>query len=182
MNPSLTRLTELLPPPEVAAPKDWAAVEEQLGTELPRDYKELVDTYGGGLFDANIWLLEPGCQRPRYDLIAMDARCRESLKLLWDRGELRPAELDQEEARLIPWAYEDEGGEVLYFLSTPGQKPENWPILINEGRGPGWERHDGPCTSFLLRLMTGEIESEYFPDMPLDEHVFETNEELFTNG
>ncbi|QTD95751.1 SMI1/KNR4 family protein [Streptomyces cyanogenus] len=181
MNPSLTRLTELLPPPEVA-PKDWAAVEEQLGTELPQDYKELVDTYGGGLFDENVWLLEPGCPRPRYDLIAMDAQCRESLQLLWDRGEPRPAELDQEGARLIPWAYEDEGGEVLYFLSTPGQKPENWPILINEGRGPEWERHAGPCTSFLLGLMTGEIESEYFPDMPLDEHVFETNEEIFANG
>lgn len=29
MNPSLTRLTELLPSPD-ATPKDWAAVEEQL--------------------------------------------------------------------------------------------------------------------------------------------------------
>ncbi|MFF5550559.1 hypothetical protein [Streptomyces olivaceoviridis] len=58
-------------------------------------------------------MLEPGCPRPRYDLIAMDTQCRESLQLIWGRGEPRPAELDQEGARLIPWAYEDEGGEVL---------------------------------------------------------------------
>ncbi|MHC5902907.1 SMI1/KNR4 family protein [Streptomyces sp. S6] len=172
MHPSLTRLTELVPPPDTTL-KDWAVVEAQLGTELPQDYKDLVDTYGGGLFDDSVWLLEPGCARPRHDLISMDAECSETLRLLWGRGEPRPAELAQEGARLIPWAYEDEGGEVLYLLSAPGRKPENWSVWINEGRGPEWEHHPGPCTSFLLALLTGEIRSEYFPDLPTDEHLFE---------
>jgi hypothetical protein len=180
LNPALARLTQLLPPSDMPS-RDWGAVEQQLGTPLPDDYKELVDTYGGGVFDESVWLLEPGCPRPRYDLIAMDAECRESLQLLWDRGEPRPAVLEQEGVRLIPWAYEDEGGEVLYLLATPSSSPETWPVLINEGRGPEWERHPGPCTSFLLSLLTGEIESEYFPDLPLDQHLFETNEEIFAN-
>ncbi|MER0443394.1 hypothetical protein ABR738_02180 [Streptomyces sp. Edi4] len=93
-----------------------------------------------------------------------------------------PAELNQDGARLIPWAHKDEGSEVLHFLSAPGHKPENWPILINEGRGPQWERHAGPCTTFLLTLMTGETESAYLPDTPLDQHLFETNKEIPANG
>ncbi|MEV5607268.1 hypothetical protein [Streptomyces sp. NPDC052225] len=93
MNPSLARLTGLLPPPQ-ATPRGWAAVEEQLGAELPQDYKELVDTYGSGLFDDSVGLLEPGCPRPRYDLISMDVQCRESLQQLWERGEPCPMELD----------------------------------------------------------------------------------------
>ncbi|MFJ8748145.1 SMI1/KNR4 family protein [Streptomyces sp. NPDC102441] len=36
--------------------RDWPAVERELGTTLPTDYRQLVETYGGGVFDETIWL------------------------------------------------------------------------------------------------------------------------------
>ncbi|GHF78051.1 hypothetical protein [Streptomyces thermodiastaticus] len=94
--PLFGRLTRLLPPPPDVTGKDWAAVGKALGTELPEDHKEPADTYGGGVFDVNVLLPAPGCPRPGHDLIAMDAQCRASPHLLWDHGEPRPAEPDQE--------------------------------------------------------------------------------------
>ncbi|MBO1334783.1 hypothetical protein [Streptomyces sp. VRA16 Mangrove soil] len=46
-------------PPGTPLPRtDWADVERRLGTELPGDYKRIVDTFGPGLFDAWFWVNE----------------------------------------------------------------------------------------------------------------------------
>lgn len=56
---AITRLIELTPPPSSQEPRfEWEAVEEVLGP-LPRDYKELVETYGPGSFDGFLWVLQP---------------------------------------------------------------------------------------------------------------------------
>jgi len=182
MNASVTRVAELIPPPEAVAPKDWAQVEQALGTQLPEDYKQLVDTFGGGVFDETVWLLEPGCSVPDYDLLSMAEERQEVLGNLWNHGEPKPAELETAGARLLPWAYAEEGGEFLYWLITPGQDPGTWPIMINEGRGPEWEKHPGPCAAFLLSLMTGETSSGTFPELPAEEHQFDPNTEILSGG
>ncbi|CCB77016.1 protein of unknown function [Streptantibioticus cattleyicolor NRRL 8057 = DSM 46488] len=66
---TLARLTAMIPPGVTPRPKHWATVEVRLGTPLPRDYKELIDTYGGGQFDFHISLLEPDPQNGLYDLL-----------------------------------------------------------------------------------------------------------------
>ncbi|CAM5700953.1 Knr4/Smi1-like domain-containing protein OS=Streptomyces griseomycini OX=66895 GN=FHS37_005303 PE=4 SV=1 [Streptomyces griseomycini] len=58
---ALDALVRLCPPPaEPPPPVDWAQAERALGTALPTDYKQLVETYGDGIFDETIWLLVPG--------------------------------------------------------------------------------------------------------------------------
>lgn len=68
MHPAAERLSGLIPPATPRRSRDWATVERQLGTPLPDDYKELIETYGGGVFDETIWLLDPECPDEDYNL------------------------------------------------------------------------------------------------------------------
>ncbi|WP_345656508.1 hypothetical protein [Streptomyces siamensis] len=59
-------------------------------------------------------------------------------------------------------AWQKEGtGAFLYWLARPGQRPDEWTVLCNEGRGPLWEHHDMGCLAFLLAVLTGTAETEY---------------------
>jgi hypothetical protein len=50
MNSNLRSITGLMPPPAkpIGLERPWAVVEHELGTSLPSDYKEFIDTYGSG--------------------------------------------------------------------------------------------------------------------------------------
>lgn len=175
MNPHVARLAARIPPPAGTQPKDWGPVETQLGTTLPEDYKELVDTYGGGLFDDAIWLLEPGCANKYYDVLTENEGRMEMLRRLWERSAPKPPELEEAGSRVITWAL-TENGENLHWLVRPGQKPEEWTVMISEGRGPEWERYPMPCAQFLESiLLTGDVESDIFYDLPADTHEFRSS-------
>ncbi|MYQ49208.1 hypothetical protein GTW40_30025 [Streptomyces sp. SID4985] len=74
----LAPLTALCPPPPGGGRNvEWPAAEGTLGVPLPADYKQLVRTYGGGLFGDLIWLLEPGCPEAMYDLVAQTTERKE---------------------------------------------------------------------------------------------------------
>jgi hypothetical protein len=51
-NDSLNRLCQLAAPPKdpVCNNGDWRVVETELAIELPADYKQLIDTFGQGVF------------------------------------------------------------------------------------------------------------------------------------
>ncbi|MFF3603745.1 hypothetical protein [Streptomyces sp. NPDC002463] len=57
MHPDVERLTHLVPPPAERRPRAWPEVEGRLGSARPEDFKDLVDAYGGGVFDETIWIL-----------------------------------------------------------------------------------------------------------------------------
>jgi hypothetical protein len=58
VNPHVRQLAQLIAPPDPhPSHKDWGTVESELGIELPEDYMELIDTYGGGRFDGYLWVL-----------------------------------------------------------------------------------------------------------------------------
>ncbi|MET9802199.1 SMI1/KNR4 family protein [Streptomyces sp. NPDC006368] len=172
MNP-FDALTRLCPPPLAPRPVTWSPVEHALGTRLPNDYKQLIETYGGGIFDETIWVLEPDCVDEDYDLVAQTRECADVLAELWSTGEPKPAELHPAGARAIPWAYVEGSGHFLYWLALPGRSASEWTVLLNEGRGPEWEHHHVSCTEFLAGLMTGEVQSSYLPDFYAEDHVFE---------
>ncbi|MGW9122737.1 hypothetical protein ACWGRV_40175 [Streptomyces sp. NPDC055663] len=67
---------------------------------------------------------------------------------------------------------------MLYWLMRPEVEPDNWTVMFNEGRGPLWEQHDSSCAAFLLAILTGEADTEYFPDLPADEHEFDSNDDI----
>ncbi|MEU2238669.1 SMI1/KNR4 family protein [Streptomyces sp. NPDC018338] len=160
-------LERLCPPPPRSSGRDvtWAAVEEALGVVLPADYKRLVRTYGGGVFAGLIWLLEPGCPDAMYDLVTQAAERNEDLAGFWDMGEAKPPELDDEGVRLVPWGYVEGAGHVLYWLVRPGVEPEEWTVILNEGRGPLWEATPVSCSRFVHDVVAGTTTSYYFTDV-----------------
>ncbi|MFE8991258.1 SMI1/KNR4 family protein [Streptomyces collinus] len=155
-------LVRLCPPPaESPPPVDWALAESDLGTALPADYKQLVEIYGDGIFDETIWLLAPYSAYDDCDLHAQRTEREEILADLWE-FEDKPAGLQEAGAWVLPWAFEEGTGAFLYWLARPGQSPDDWTVLYNEGRGPLWEHHDMGCLAFLLAVLTGTAETEYF--------------------
>ncbi|MEU9238510.1 SMI1/KNR4 family protein [Streptomyces sp. NPDC048385] len=177
MHPAVERLADLIPPAGPHRSRDWSAVERQLGTPLPDDYKELVETYGGGVFDETIWLLDPECPDEYYNLCDQAKERAEILADLWET-EAKPADLRDPDAQVLPWAYVEESGMYLYWLRQPNQKPNDWTVILNEGRGPEWEHHATGCVLFLLAILTGEAETEYFSDLPAESHGFDSNDDI----
>ncbi|MFF4265770.1 SMI1/KNR4 family protein [Streptomyces virginiae] len=155
------------PPPGEVRDVEWAVVEEALGTALPADYKRLVDTHGGGVFAGTIWLLEPDCPEKMYDLLAQTAEREEILARFWEAGEAKPAEILDGDTRLVPWGYAEGSGHVLYWVVRPEVEPEEWTVILHEGRGPYWEAHEASCSQFLLDVVAGTTTSFYFGD---DDH------------
>ncbi|WP_405873966.1 SMI1/KNR4 family protein [Streptomyces sp. NBC_00005] len=178
MHPAVERLSGIIPPGAPRRSRDWPAAEQRLGTPLPEDYKELVETYGGGVFDETIWLLDPDCPDQDYNLLGQATERAEILANLW-QTEAKPTELQSDaDAQVLPWAYLEDSGAYLYWLRQPGQKPTEWTVMLNEGRGPEWEHHPTQCAPFLLSVLTGEAETEYFADLPIDSHQFDSNDEI----
>lgn len=180
MNDAVEQLTHLLPGSRAGKPKDWASVAEHLGTELPSDYMEFIETKGGGYLDGYLYVLEPDCANDSCDLVDSAEERTEAFEYLWDSSEERPSELDEPGARLIPWASTD-NGEFIYWLTRPGQHPDEWTIMINEARGEWWERFGMGFARFLLSALTGQLRSEIlsddFPASPHDYRPFSESEQ-----
>lgn len=82
---ALDALVRLCPPPADFPPGvDWAQAERALGAALPADYKQLVETYGDGIFDDTIWLLVPDSAFSECDLHAQTTERDEILADLWE--------------------------------------------------------------------------------------------------
>ncbi|MFF8381352.1 SMI1/KNR4 family protein [Streptomyces sp. NPDC015661] len=178
MHPAVQELTRLVPPPADHRPRAWDRTEERLGTALPQDYKDLVDTYGGGVFDETIWILEPGCTDEGYDLLAVVAERAEVLARLWGLGEPKPVELAADGSNVLPFAYIEGSGAYLYWLTGETAPPEEWTVLVNEGRGPEWEHHAVSAAEFVAGVLTGRIRSETLGAFEDTEHGFESNTDI----
>ncbi|MFE0640559.1 SMI1/KNR4 family protein [Streptomyces sp. NPDC058877] len=179
MHPDVERLTRIVPPPAERRPRDRPEVEARPGRTLPEDFKNLVDTYGGGVFDETIWILEPDCADPDHGLLAMKVERAEVLERLWEIGpEPRPRQLEDDGAGLLPLAYIEGTGAHLYWLTGEDVRPEDWTVPANAGRGPEWEHHPVPSTRLVLSVLTGEIRSDILDDLPADDHTFDPNDEI----
>jgi hypothetical protein len=175
MSTDLDGLRQLIPPPADGARPgvDWSAVTAQLGTELPSDYIELIETYGGGRFEHYLWLLEPFSANEFYDLVRSAGERAEAFEMLWSSGEEKPSFLDAPAQRLLPWASTD-NGEFAYWLVSPGVPPDRWPVVVNEARGEDWARYDLGCVAFLLATLRRTVVCDIFwDDYPADPHSFE---------
>jgi hypothetical protein len=169
MNETIEQLSRVLPQSTPGGSKDWALVTRELGTELPGDYKEFIDTLGGGYIDGFLYVMEPDCPFEASDLIGFIEERAEALEYLWGSSEDKPRELAGPDDRLIAFAMSD-NGEYVYWLAKAGQDPDDWTVMVNEARGEWWEHYDMSFTQFLLSSLTGEIQCEIisyaFPASP----------------
>jgi hypothetical protein len=149
-------VTLVRPPADVHVEVEWAAVEGNLGTRLPADYKGLVQTYGPGAFDDFLSVFQPVTPFLTLEL-AYQAR--------------RGAEIHGRD-ELMAVAGTD-NGDTLYWVKHPADEPDAWTITGNGARNDQWPRFDGGLAAFLHAVLSGALRFPIFPNgFPRQSPVF----------
>jgi SMI1-KNR4 cell-wall len=170
---AVEELAKLVPPPPipVEAPIDWPRAEQSTGLRFPRDYRDLMDTYGVGCFDEFIWLLHPSLPDSYLELGRRMEVFREALR---ESQGTEPDQPNPEE--LIPWAF-TENGDVCYWISVPRSEPDEWMVAVNESRGPAWDHFDKGAGNWLVSVLSGRRRLLIFPyDFPSQRPQFVSGE------
>jgi hypothetical protein len=161
----LERLRELLPPPadpvEPGRPDGWAAVEGNLGTGLPSDFKAFTERYGSGTVDDFLYLFNPFAAGEDGNLLVEKDRVlagyRQTRARFPERLSLPPF---PEEGGVLPLGRTDNGDE-LYWVTTG--HPDGWPVALLESRATIQELHRMPVTGFLAALAANQLTSRILP-------------------
>jgi hypothetical protein len=158
MTDSAERLIEAarLAPP--AGPFDWGRVEQRIGAAVPRDYRELLDAGGGGVWVdcLRLFVPAPGPGLRHVDLERAGVEFEQLQDLFEDDVMGRPDDLDPG-SRLLPWASTGTG-LTFYWQVSPATDP--YPIRVSDRNGDVWERYDLLTTDFLVGIVQGAVRSE----------------------
>jgi SMI1-KNR4 cell-wall len=147
------------PPPAVpvdpGAPDGWIAVEHQLGVDLPRDYKWLINTYGSGDFCDLLVVLNPFSPRGSMSLLAQVSPILEQHRL----GGLfnRTFPCFPEEGGLLPVAQDTNGGSLFWL--TRGL-PDEWQLVLYDY--DNHQQYPLGLAKFLARWIAGFMPESFF--------------------
>lgn len=163
--PAHTRLVQLVPPPTapVHAHGSWTAVETALGTRLPGDYKQVVETYGWGEFCDYLYLHTPFGTSERNSIAWQPARHPTgSPEPDPTRNRERyPYPLHPAPGGLLVWGTTMDADRLCWL--TEGS-PEDWPVVIwsRDGR---YETHPMGAAAFIEGRAGGRVTSRLLMDM-----------------
>lgn len=158
---TISQLTKVMQPPINPTENigDWQAVEEQVGTALPAEYKTFIETYGTGIIGRFIYIWNPFAQEAFVNLTSRNANETNLLNTYiseWD---------DIERNRLFPFPVFPEKFGVLSFGSTRNGdtlfwrthgKPDEWSIVVWKIRSARFELHDMSMSRFLYLVLTNK--------------------------
>ncbi|MEU1287929.1 SMI1/KNR4 family protein [Kitasatospora sp. NPDC005856] len=151
----ISRLLELMPPPEGAGESgDWAAVEQAWGFRFPRDYTEFVTRYGKGEIDRSLGVFAPDeLMPPDAPQPGMRDMTEEARWLFEEDGE--PTDEVRSAEHIIAW-----GGsctaDTLGWLAV-GDDPDEWPVLVLDRNGGAPLVFDMGMVEFLHGVISGGI-------------------------
>ncbi len=130
---------------------DWPTVETEMRTSLPEDYKDFILRYGTGKIGEFIWVLNPAASNPNLNLIRRSEEILRALReyrvSLAALGKTVPFAAFPEPGGLLPWGGTD-NGDVCYWR-TGDPDPNEWHVVLNDGRGAIWEEFDVTMTQFI---------------------------------
>jgi len=157
----LDDLVSLVSPPDsIRIVVDWDAVEADLGTRLPKDYKAVIDTYGPGTFDDFLSVFQPVTPFLTIELAYQSRRSAEILNYLQDQAhEFIPFAL----ADLLAVACTD-NGDTIYWVKEPSDEPDSWTITGNAARNTTWPCFSGGLAAFLYEVLSSRLRYPIFPD------------------
>jgi len=164
---TIERLMELVPPPitplHAGAVKNWEAVERELGTEIPTDYKIIIGKYGSGAFDGYLWLLNPFEPNQHLNLRNHGAYLRESFAELRSQSpNIYGSPIFPERGGLLPWATTDEPDMIGWIVDGRSQ---NWAVGVHNTAENKIIDFGCNTTEFLVRLLSKELTGLWFvPD------------------
>ncbi|MET9228998.1 hypothetical protein [Lentzea sp. NPDC003310] len=122
----------------------WDEAEEHVGFVFPADFKDLVSTFGTGVFDHVVEVVSPVEDEESLDFFFSD---------LYEYREF---------AGRVRWG---KAGQCTLFWRTEGD-PDQWTITWCDSESTEWESYDGTATAFLFDLLTGEIRSKLIEFTP----------------
>jgi hypothetical protein len=143
---------------------DWGAVEVQLGTRLPADYRAFMAAYGGGGIDNLVVLVPLPVDYPQWDpgnIVDTTPRLRE----LWEMDAGVPGTVFGADA-VLAWGTGCNANELGWLMTS--SDPDQWPVVV-------WRRHENPrwalfecgMAEFLRRLMLAEFDECPLSDLSL---------------
>jgi hypothetical protein len=161
---SIADLIRVSPPPDRGAQNDWTSVDAELGFVTPTDYRQIVDTYGRGLFGDFLWVMLPSDDQPRISLGTQIESARQSFQLLAEilAGSVPEALPPYDVNTLIPCAATN-NGDTIYWITDRATSPDRWPVTVQPSRDPAWDEFDGPLLDFLVAVFIGEHGCPAFP-------------------
>jgi len=142
---------------------NFEEIHQLLGVHLPRDFRELAESYSTLEFDEflRVPIPTPGKEREYVDGMLGEL---EILRELQEDGMSEGYVPHPEPGGLIPWS-ESLSGDVFYWRVSAGI-PEEWPIVVNS-RNMEWWEYAGGALDFLVGLINGSIERRGLPmDVP----------------
>ncbi|URM98175.1 hypothetical protein LUW76_29530 [Actinomadura madurae] len=160
MTISAQKLIEMARLASVGGTFDWGEVERRIGASVPRDYRELLDAGGGGIWLGwlRLYVPAPGVGLKHVDLERSGVEFEQLQDLFEDEVVGRPEGLDPG-SRLLPWASTGTG-VTLYWQVSPEAAAGSYPIWVSDRNGDVWERYDLLTTDLLLGIIKGEVHSE----------------------
>ncbi|EFL19336.1 predicted protein [Streptomyces sp. C] len=156
-HPAVARLRQLLPPPVSGGDAvDWEGLADTAQLELPGDYREFVESYGGGEIDEYLSVSTPpvpgspyGDLVDRVDPALSDRDCQELGALLGRQG--LPL--------LLPFA-DSASSDAAFWLRRGA--PDSWRVVTFRRQAPWgvnrWSVFDGGMAEFCLAVLTGVVD------------------------
>ncbi|WP_418955613.1 SMI1/KNR4 family protein [Streptomyces tritici] len=153
-NSAVARLRDLLPPPLSGGDAvDWQEVERTANLVFPADYREFVESYGGGEINEYLSISTPPVPGSAYgdllDRVDPAVSNLEELAALLPAGSMLP---------LLPFA-DSASADVAFWLCEG--VPDDWRVAVFRRQTSygvnRWTVFDGGMASFLVAALTDEI-------------------------
>ncbi|MFD7972864.1 SMI1/KNR4 family protein [Streptomyces clavifer] len=170
-HPDVARLCLLLPPPVSGGDAvNWEAVQHETLLEFPADYRDFVESYGGGEIDEYLSVSTPPVPGSPYgDLLdrldpALSDRDRQELGVHLPQGDL---------PQLLPFA-DSASSDVAFWLCEGA--PDDWQVAVFRRQTlhgvNRWTVFNGGMASFCAAVLTGEANPFSERIEADDRHVF----------
>ncbi|WP_306192013.1 hypothetical protein [Streptomyces sp. MK5] len=142
---------------------DWQVIESDIGTALPRDYKELARYFGPGGFSPFFTLLVPGVASPAMELRRNLARWQKvDVEYRGKSKEITPFPHFPHPGGSIPWGNSKYGEG--YYSRTVGN-PDEWPVLVVPAIGQDFYEYQGGVVDFIHHLLTDRLDIPFLPSL-----------------
>ncbi len=156
---ALSSLTDLLPQPiepyRSGVPDSWSAVEVQIGTVLPRDYMDFINTYGSGIVCGVLRICSPFSPDANVDLSWIEGVLGMYNVMRENAPDPSKIPLFPEARGLLPCGKTENGGAHLMWEVE--NRPDMWRMTILDGDRLEVEYFDCNMTDFIAKLINGEI-------------------------
>jgi hypothetical protein len=139
---------------------DWPAVEAELGTRLPSDYKEFMSVYGtGSVGTEGLSVLHPkapeGYPYREGGIADESVNLRDMWTSRWDKDVVIPGLTAPEQ--LLAWGVGHSDPDLYGWVMT-STEPDAWPVVVwRRAANPDFVNFDMGMVEFLCRLTTGDL-------------------------